>query len=89
MNVEQAIDILHSLVMTSLSIICPLLTTAMTIGVGVSLMQSVTSIQEHTLSFVPKMVGVITMLVFCAPWILRTLIQFTTSYLTRLPEMVR
>jgi flagellar biosynthesis protein FliQ len=89
MNVEQAIDILHSLVVTSLSIICPLLATAMTIGVGVSLMQSVTSIQEQTLSFVPKMVGVITMLVISAPWILRTLIQFTTSYLTRLPEMVR
>ena len=89
MNVEQAIDILHTLVLTSLSVILPLLLTAMTIGVCVSLLQSVTSIQEHTLSFVPKMVGVILVLVFCAPWMLRTLMQFTTSFLTRLPEMVR
>jgi flagellar biosynthesis protein FliQ len=89
MNVEQAIDILHSLVITSLSVICPLLVTAMAIGVCVSLLQSVTSIQEHTLTFVPKMVGVILVLVFCAPWMLRTLMQFTTAFLTRLPEMVR
>jgi flagellar biosynthetic protein FliQ len=89
MNVEQAIDILHTLVLTSLSVILPLLITAMAIGVCVSLLQSVTSIQEHTLSFVPKMVGVILVLVFCAPWMLRTLMQFTISFLTRLPEMVR
>jgi len=89
MNAEQAIDILHSLVVTALAVICPLLITAMAIGVCVSLLQSVTSIQEHTLTFVPKMVGVILVLVFCAPWMLRTLMQFTTAFLTRLPEMVR
>ena len=89
MNVEQAIDILHTLVLTSLSVILPLLVTAMTIGVCVSLLQSVTSIQEHTLTFVPKMVGVILVLVFCAPWMLRTLMQFTITFLSRLPEMVR
>ena len=89
MTVEQAIDILHSLVVTALSVICPLLITAMAIGVCISLLQSVTSIQEHTLTFVPKMVGVILVLVFCAPWMLRTLMQFTTAFLTRLPEMVR
>jgi flagellar biosynthetic protein FliQ len=89
MNVEQAIDILHSLVITALSVICPLLITAMAIGVIVSLFQSVTSIQEHTLTFVPKMLGIILVLVFCAPWMLRTLMQFTIAFLSRLPEMVR
>jgi flagellar biosynthetic protein FliQ len=89
MNVEQAIDILHSLVVTSLAVICPVLIAAMGIGVGVSLMQSVTSIQEHTLTFVPKMLGVIMVLVFCAPWMLRTLMQFTIGFFTRLPDMVK
>ena len=89
MNVEQAIDILHTTVITALSVICPLLITAMVIGVAVSLFQSVTSIQEHTLTFVPKMVGIVLVLVFSAPWILRTLMQFTTTFLSRLPEMVR
>jgi len=89
MNVEQAVDILHNLVITSLGVISPILIAAMSIGVAVSLLQSVTSIQEQTLSFVPKMVGVVTVLVFCAPWMLRTLMQFTTAFLSRLPEMVR
>jgi flagellar biosynthetic protein FliQ len=89
MKVEQAIDILHQLVLTSLSIIMPLLVAAMSVGVGVSLVQSITSIQEQTLSFVPKMLAVISVLVFSAPWMLRTLMQFTSSFLTRLPEMVK
>jgi flagellar biosynthetic protein FliQ len=89
MNVEQAIDILHSLVITALAVVSPILLTAMAIGVAVSLLQSVTSIQEHTLTFVPKMVGVVLVLVFSAPWILRTLMQFTSAFLSRLPEMVR
>jgi len=89
MNAEQAIDILHSLVLTALVVICPLLVTAMVIGVLVSLLQSVTSIQEHSMTFVPKMVGVVLVLVFSAPWMLRTLMQFTIAFLSRLPEMVR
>lgn len=89
MNPEQAIDILHTVVATALSVICPLLATAMSIGVAVSLFQSITSIQEHTLTFVPKMVGMVLALVFCAPWMLRTLMQFTSSFLMRLPEMAR
>ena len=89
MTVEQAIDILHSLVGTSLAVISPILIAAMSIGVAVSIAQSVTSIQEQTLSFVPKMLGIVTILVFSAPWMLRTLMQFTTSFLTRMPEMVK
>ena len=89
MNIEQAIDILHTMVFTALMVVCPLLITAMIIGVLVSLFQSVTSIQEQTLTFVPKMVGVILVLVFSAPWILRTLIQFTNAFLSRIPEMVK
>jgi flagellar biosynthetic protein FliQ len=89
MNAEQAIDILHTLVVTALSVISPILITAMLIGITVSLLQSVTSIQEHTLTFVPKMVGIVLVIVFCAPWMLRTLMQFTASFLSRLPEMAR
>jgi len=89
MNAEQAIDILHTLVITALSVICPLLVTAMVIGILVSLLQSVTSIQEHTLTFVPKLIGIVLVMVFSAPWMLRVLMQFTSSFLSRLPEMVR
>lgn len=89
MNVEQAIDVLRQLITTSLLVVSPILIGAMVIGLVVSLVQSVTSIQEQTLTFVPKLVGIALVIVVGAPWMLRQLMQFTTSFITRLPEMVR
>ena len=89
MNVEQAIDLLRQLVTTSLLVVSPILLAALVIGLAVSLLQSVTSNQEQTHSFVPKLVGIALVLVVGAPWILRQLMQFTTSFILRLPEMVR
>jgi flagellar biosynthesis protein FliQ len=89
MNIEQSVEILRQLVMTSLMVISPILLVSMIIGLAVSLLQSVTSIQEQTLSFVPKLVGIAVVVVTTAPWILRTLMQFTVTYISRLPEMVR
>lgn len=89
MNTEQAIEILRSLITTSLLVVGPILITAIIIGVIVSLLQSVTSIQEQTLTFVPKMLAIALVLIVSAPWILRLLMQFTISFLSRLPEMVR
>ena len=59
------------------------------VGLIVSLLQSVTSIQEQTLSFVPKLLAVSLVIVLGAPWILRQLMQFTITYISRLPDMVR
>jgi flagellar biosynthetic protein FliQ len=89
MNIEQSVEILRQLVMTSLMVISPILLVSMIVGLAVSLLQSVTSIQEQTLSFVPKLVGIALVVVTTAPWILRTLMQFTVTYISRLPEMVR
>ena len=89
MNIEQAIEILRALVSASLLVIAPILITAVVIGVMVSLFQSVTSIQEQTLTFVPKIIGIGLVIVFTAPWMLRQMMQFAITYLSRLPEMVR
>ena len=89
MNVEQAIDILRQMVTTSLLVVSPILLGSLVIGLGISLLQSVTSIQEQTLSFVPKLIGVALVVVIGAPWMLRLLMQFMESFISRLPEMVR
>lgn len=89
MNIEQAIEILRQLITTSLLIVGPILATAIVVGILVSLFQSVTSIQEQTLTFVPKLIAVGLVIVFCAPWILRNMMQFTISFISRMPEMVR
>ncbi len=89
MNMEQAIEVLRQLVTTSLLVVSPILLGSLIVGLVVSLLQSVTSIQEQTLSFVPKLLAVSLVIVLGAPWILRQLMQFTITYFSRLPDMVR
>ena len=60
----------------------------MVIGLAISLFQSVTSIQEQTLTFVPKALGIVGLLVVLMPWMLRTLIEFTTAMIQKMPQMV-
>jgi flagellar biosynthetic protein FliQ len=89
MNVEMAIDLLRSLITISLVLIGPIVLVAVGVGVAVSLFQAVTSIQEQTLSFVPKLVAVALLLIVSAPWMIRQLMQFTVSCFARIPEMVK
>lgn len=89
MNIEQAVEILRQLVTTSLLVVSPILLVSLVVGLAVSLVQSVTSIQEQTLSFVPKLVAIALVLVVAAPWILRQLMQFTIMFISRIPQMVR
>jgi len=89
MNVETAIDLLRSLITTSLMLVGPILLVSVVIGVAVSLFQAVTSIQEQTLTFIPKLIGVALLLIFAAPWMVRQVMQFTVSCFSRLPEMVK
>ena len=89
MNIEQAIEILRGLITVVLLIISPILIVAVVVGLIVSVIQSATSIQEQTLSFVPKLIAVALVLVLAAPWMLRNLMQFTTTHLTRMAEVAR
>ncbi|MCE9612525.1 MAG: flagellar biosynthetic protein FliQ [Chthoniobacter sp.] len=89
MNIEQAIEILRQLVTTSLMVVSPILLVSLVVGLAVSMLQSVTSIQEQTLAFVPKLLAIALVLVIAAPWILRQLMQFTIMYILRIPQMVK
>ncbi len=89
MTIEQSVDILRELVSTSLAASAPVLITAVVIGVVMSILQSVTSIQEPSLSFIPKVTGLGIVMVITAPWILKLLMTFTIGFISRLPEAAR
>ncbi len=57
----------------------PVLVTGMLMGLAVSLFQAVTSIQEATLTFVPKLVATFVALVFCMPWMIDLLVRFAVE----------
>lgn len=79
---------LKMLMFQAVTLASPILMTALVIGLGISLFQSVTSIQEQTLTFVPKALGIVGLLVVIMPWLLRTLIEFTTAVIQKMPQMV-
>lgn len=89
MNQETAIEMLRALITISLTIVTPIIGAAIVVGVVVSLIQAVTSIQEPTLSFAPKLVAVGAVIIVGAPWIIRQLMDFTIFFINKMPEMVR
>ena len=68
---------------TGLTVAAPIVLTALIIGTLVSLLQTLTSIQEQTLSFVPKLLGCATCLWLMAPWILQQLGTLFETMLTK------
>ena len=66
----------------------PILLTALAVGFAISLFQSVTQIQEVTLSFVPKAIGVAVALLICGSWMVREIVTFTTTLFGQIPSLV-
>ena len=89
MNPEFAAEILKNLMFQAVSLAAPILLTALVIGLLISLFQSVTSIQEQTLTFVPKALAIVGMLVLLLPWMLRSMIEFATAIIQKIPQMVQ
>ena len=89
MNPEFAAELLKTMIFQALSLAAPFLLTAMVIGLAISLFQAVTTIHEQTLTFVPKALGVIALLVVLLPWMLRTVMEFTTAVIQKIPQMVQ
>ncbi|GAA4377112.1 MULTISPECIES: flagellar biosynthetic protein FliQ [Nocardioides] len=78
---------LHTMVV-ALKLSAPILVTSLVIGFTISLFQSLTQIQEVTLSFVPKLLGVGIALLFCGNWMMHTLVTFTNDLFAGLPAML-
>jgi flagellar biosynthetic protein FliQ len=66
----------------------PVLLTALLIGFAISLFQSVTQIQEATLSFVPKAIGVGAAILFSGNWMLHEMVTFTTQLFEKIPTLI-
>ena len=77
------VELLQRMFYVSLQLIVPPLGIALVVGLLIGLLQAITSIQEQTLSFVPKIVAVAMVLVFLGSWMLRILIDYTADLFNR------
>lgn len=84
MDAFEAIDLGRSCLLTALKIVAPILLLGLSVGVSVALFQAVTSLQEQTLTMVPKILAVGAAIFYLMPWILTQLADFARDLLVHL-----
>lgn len=87
MNVGFAVQLLRSSAVQTLLIAAPLLLIGMVVGLIVAIFQATTSLQEQTLTFVPKILAILGALIVFGPWIVTSMVQFTLRLFGRIPDM--
>lgn len=84
MNAETVLGLAEMGIWTVLKVAGPLLLIALGLGLAVSIFQATTQIQEQTLAFIPKIVGVLVALVIFGPWMLSQVVNFAYQILNNL-----
>ena len=82
MTTEAVMEMMRSGLFTILETALPILLVSMAIGLIVSIFQTVTSIQEQTLTFVPKLVGIFITLMMLGGWMMNNIVEYTTGLWT-------
>ena len=87
-GVRQVINLAMQAMQVAFKVAIPLLLVGLVIGLAVSVFQAVTQIQEQTLTFIPKIVGMGLVLVVAGPWMLSEVVTYTQQLYGSIPEMV-
>ena len=87
MELGTVVAIFRSSILQILMMAAPVLLIGMGVGLIVSVFQATTSIQEQTLTFVPKIAAILGALILFGPWMFSSMVQFTIRLLERIPEM--
>ncbi|MDP5292406.1 flagellar biosynthetic protein FliQ [Oceanimonas sp. CHS3-5] len=85
MTPEQTVDIISQAVLTIIAMVSVLIIPGMVVGLVVSIIQSATQIQEQTLSFFPRLLVTLLMLIFAGHWLLRELMELFDMLYTMIP----
>jgi flagellar biosynthetic protein FliQ len=88
MTETSVVELSTQLMWTAALLAAPILLTALLVGLAVSLFQGLTSLQDQTLSFVPKIIAVGIALILAASWMVQTLLSFTNNIFNMLPDLL-
>jgi flagellar biosynthetic protein FliQ len=88
MTTDTVVSLATQAMSLALKLSIPLLGVGLIVGVLISIVQAVTSIQEQTLSFIPKVLAMAAVLVIGGPWMLNQLMSYTAELWTSIPNMV-
>ena len=88
MTPESVLELGQNALYVTIAIIAVLLIPALIVGLLVSVFQAATQINEVTLSFIPKLIVTMLVIIIAGPWILRTLVIYTQRLLTDIPNLI-
>jgi flagellar biosynthetic protein FliQ len=86
MTADLAMQLMGDMLITALLIGAPVLGFSMLVGLGVSLLQVVTQIQEMSLTFIPKIISVVVTIFLFGPWMLRKLVAYSSTVIENIPN---
>jgi flagellar biosynthetic protein FliQ len=87
MDTSSVIDLAREAMWVTLLVSAPMLAVVLIIGVVIGIMQAATSINEMTLSFIPKLIGLAGVIVLCGNWQITVLVDYARSIFLRIPTL--
>lgn len=88
MTPESVVNLAQHAIMVMLMVAAPPLLTALAVGLFVGVFQAATQVNEMTLSFIPKVVALVLVLVAAGPWIIKTLMNYTEQLIREIPYLI-
>ena len=88
MSPDQSIQLFSQLMWKAVLVSAPLLLTVLVVGLLVSVLQVVTQIQEMSLTFIPKLLASVLVLVLAGPWMLNQLVAYSTGLINSIPRLL-
>ncbi len=89
MSQQFIIHLGREVFLTAVMVASPMLLAGLVVGVSISVVQTATSIQEQTLTFIPKIIAVVVSLILFLPWMMNTLLDFSTELINNIPSYIR
>ncbi len=87
MDIGEAVSLMRGGILQTLLLAAPLLLSALAVGLVVSILQAATSIQEQTLTFVPKIVAILAVLAALGAWMFSSLSEYTIQLFQLIPKV--
>ena len=88
MDQDKVVSLIVDMMGVTMKIALPMLGVALIVGLLISVLQAVTQIQEQTLSFIPKILGLVAVVAIAGPWMLGTIVTWTTELWQQIPNYV-
>lgn len=87
MGADRALELMNQLLWNSLLVAGPVLLVALVVGLAISVIQVATQLQEMTLSYVPKLVAAVVVLIALGPWMAHQVTQFAIQTIQLIPSL--